>query len=83
MVQYDTIDRIIQLVQNYGENCLMAKKKTDLKDAFQIIHVNPAEYHLLGFSWDIVFYLDICLPMGASSSRRVFKRMSVALQWVM
>lgn len=82
MVQYDTIDRIIQLVQNYGENCLMAKK-TDLKDAFQIIHENPAEYHLLGFSWDIEFYLDICFTMGASSSRRAFKRMSVALQWVM
>lgn len=48
------------------------QKKTDLKDAFQIIHVNPAEYHLLGFSWDIVVYLDICLPMGARSSRRVF-----------
>lgn len=41
----------------------MAKKK-DIEDAFRIIHVNPAEYHLLGFSWDNVFYLDICLPMG-------------------
>lgn len=26
-VQYDTIDWIIQLVQNYKENCLMAKRR--------------------------------------------------------
>lgn len=42
--------------------------KTDIKDAFRIIPVNPADYHLLGFSWDNEFYFDKCLPMGASSS---------------
>lgn len=47
VVQYDSIDQIIQLVQNYGENCLMAIKPTE--DAFRIIHVNPIEYHLLVF----------------------------------
>lgn len=80
-VQYDTIDLIIQLVQKYGKNCLMAK--TDIEDAFRIIPVNPADYHLLGFSWDNEFYFDKCLPMGASSSCQVFERLSVALQWVM
>lgn len=80
-VQYDTIDLIIQLVQNYGENCLMAK--TDIEDAFRIIPVNPADYHLLGFSWENEFYFDRCLPMGASSSCQIFERVSVALQWVM
>lgn len=74
MVQHGTIDRIIQLVQNFGENCLTAKKN---------IHVSPIEYHLLVFCWDNVFYLDRCLPMWASSSRQVFERMSVVLQWVM
>lgn len=68
-------------MQNYGENCLMAK--TDIEDAFRIIPVNPAGYHLLGFSWHNIFYFDRCLPMGASSSCQIFVRVSVALQWVM
>lgn len=80
-VQYDTIDLVIQLVQTYGKNCLMAK--TDIEDAFRIIPVNPADYHLLGFSWDNEFYFDKCLPMGASSSCQVFEHLSVALQWIM
>lgn len=37
--------------------------KTDIQDAFRINLVNPRDYHLLGFSWDNDFYLDICLTM--------------------
>lgn len=56
VIQYDTINWIIQLVQSYGENCLMVK--TDIEDAFRIIPVNIADYHLLCLSWDYVFYFD-------------------------
>lgn len=57
--------------------------KTDIEDAFRIIPVNPADYHLLGFSSENEFYFDRCLPMGASSSGQIFQKVSVALQWVM
>lgn len=56
---------------------------TDIEDAFRIIAGNSADYHLLGFSRDNVFYFDRCLPIGASSSCQIFERVSVALQWLM
>lgn len=45
--------------------------ETNIEDAFQIIPVIHADYYLLGFSWDNVFF-DRCLPMGASSSCQNF-----------
>lgn len=80
MVQYDTVDWVINLVQQYGPYCLMAK--TDIEDAFRIIPIKPSDYHLLGFSWEEI-YFDKCLPMGASSSCQLFEKLSVALQWIM
>lgn len=70
-------------MQNYGENCLMAKNRH--RNAFRFIPVNPADYHLLGFSWENVnvYHFDRCLPNGASSSCQIFKIVNVALQCVM
>lgn len=47
VVQLDTIDWVISLVQHYGPYCLMAK--TDVDDAFRIIPIDPSDYHLIGF----------------------------------
>jgi hypothetical protein len=80
-VTYDSIDTIVSLVQKFGHNSLMAK--SDIKDAFRIIPVNPLDYHLLGFVWKSQFYFDRCLPMGASSSCHIFEQLSNALQWIM
>lgn len=76
-VQYDTLDSIVSLVQFFGEGTLMAK--SDIKDAFRIVPINPLEYHLLGFTSEKKFY---CLPMGASSSCKIFEELSQALVWV-
>lgn len=77
-VQYDTLDSIVSLVQFFGEGTLMAK--SDIKDAFRIVPINPLEYHLLGFTSEKKFY---CFPMGASSSCNIFEELSQALVWVM
>lgn len=77
MVQYDTIDWIINLVQQYGPYCLMAK--TDIEDAFRIFPINPSDYHLLGFSWEEKFYFDKCLTKVASYSCQLFEKLSVAM----
>lgn len=52
---------------------------------FRIIPVNPADNHLLGFSWETVnvYHFDRCLPMGVSSSCQIFEIVNVALQCVM
>ena len=69
-VQYDSIDTITQLVIQFGQGALMAK--TDIKDAFWIIPSHPDNHRLLCFSWDCFYYYDKCLPMGASSSCKIF-----------
>ena len=80
-VTYDSIDRVVYLVQQFGQGSLMAK--TDIEDAFRIIPIHPSDYHLLGFTWKGQFFYDKCLPMGASSSCQIFEAFSSALQWVM
>lgn len=57
--------------------------KTDIEDAFRVIPIHPADYYLLGFTWEGQYYYDKCLPMGASSSCQIFESFSSALQWVM
>lgn len=81
VVRYDNIDTVIQLVRHFGKNALMSK--CDVEDAFRIICLHPADYYLLGFTWNNLFYYDKCLPMGASSSCQIFEKFSSSLQWVM
>ncbi|XP_062572622.1 uncharacterized protein LOC134234551 [Saccostrea cucullata] len=80
-VSYDSIDNIISLVRQFGSAALMAK--CDIEDGFRNIPIHPEDYHLLGFKWENFFYYDKCLPMGASSSCKIFEMLSTALQWIM
>lgn len=53
-VQYDSIDQVVDLVQKFGREYLTAK--TDIKDAFRIIPIDPSDYYLLGFTWKYQYY---------------------------
>ena len=44
--------------------------------------MNPCDYDLLGFCWENSSYFDKCLPMGASSSCKIWESFSTALQWI-
>ena len=44
-VRYATVDDAIRLIKQAGPGCFLAK--TDIKNAFRIIPINPADYHLL------------------------------------
>ena len=78
-VSYASVDDAVQLVQQLGTGCFLAK--TDIKSAFRIIPVHPADYHLLGMTWEGKLYFDHCLPMGCSSACRTFESFSSALEW--
>lgn len=80
-VQYEVLDNCVELIQNIGRGCLVAK--ADLLDAFRIIPVAPSSYHYLGFKWKGNFYFDKCLPMGCSISCQTFESLSQALQWIL
>jgi len=79
-VSYENVDDAIQIIKSLGRNSYMAK--TDICSAFRIIPVHPSDYGLLGFRWDNKYYYDKCLPMGASSSCRIFETFSSALKWI-
>ena len=50
------------MVQDLGENCYLFK--LDLKNAFRLLPVNPADFSQLGFKFDDKFYVDKCMPMA-------------------
>ena len=80
-VTYATIQDAINDVRHHSPKAYMAK--TDIAEAFRLIPLNPSQYHLTGFTWDKHYYYDKCLPMGASSSCKIFERFSDALKYIL
>ena len=72
----DAIHRIIQL----GPNSLLAK--LDIKSAFRLLPVHPADRHLLGMEWRNSIYLDTCLPFGLRSAPKLFNILADLLEWI-
>ena len=56
--------------------------KTDVKSAFRISPIYPADYPLLAIRWNNMYYFDRALAMGLSSSCAIFESFSTALEWV-
>ena len=56
--------------------------KTDVKSAFRIIPIHPADYSLLGLKWENLYYFDRTLLMGLSSSCAIFEAVLTALEWI-
>ena len=79
-VHYATGDDAISLIKKCGRGSALAK--TDIKSAYRIIPGHPSDYQLLGFQWKGKWYVDCCLPMGCSSSCRIFEEFSSSLEWI-
>ena len=56
--------------------------KTDVKSAFRIVPIHPADYSLLDMKWENLCYFDRTLPFGLSSSCSIFEAVSSALEWI-
>ena len=64
------IDYAIEQVLMLGPGTLMAK--IDVKSAFRLLPVHPADRHLLQMKWDNLIFIDTCLPFGLRSAPRLF-----------
>ena len=53
-VKYASVGDAIKLLKCLGHGCFMAK--TDVKSAFRIIPIHPADLSLLGMKWDNMYY---------------------------
>ena len=69
-VKYITIDYAIEQVLMLGPGTLMAK--IDVKSAFRLLPVHPADRHLLQMKWDNLIFTDACLPFGLLSAPRLY-----------
>ena len=61
-IQYSTVDEAISLVTSFGAMAVMAK--VDLRTAFRMVPVSPADWDFLGMQWQGKYYVDTCLPFG-------------------
>ena len=59
---YVTVDDAITNILESGQGTLLAK--VDIKHAFRLLPVHPADRHLLTMEWNQSIYIDTCLPLG-------------------
>ena len=80
-VHCTTIDEAIALISLLGRGCFMCK--TDIEKAFRIMPTAPQDIHyLLGFNFNVFYYVDTSLPMGLKSSCNCFVTSSSAIDLV-
>jgi hypothetical protein len=78
-VKYTSFDQAVGLVQGQGKGALLAK--CDIKSAFRLLPIYPGDFDLLGFKFQGKYFIDKCLPMGASISCALFESFSSYLEY--
>ena len=69
-LSYVTIDNAILSILQSRRGTMLAK--IDIKSAFQLLPVHPADRHLLGVKWKGSIYIDHCIPFGLRSVPKLF-----------
>ena len=80
-VHYARVDDAARLVLAAGRNARLAK--LDLKSAYRMVPVHPADRPLLAVRWREEVWLDAALPFGLRSAPKIFSAVADALQWIM
>ena len=80
-LQYTSVDDAVQRLLKLGPGALMAK--VDLKSAFRMVLVHPADWELLRMYRRGMFYVDTCLPFGLHSAPFLFNEVATALEWIL
>ena len=79
-MSYITIDDAIERIVALGPGTLLAK--IDVKSAFRLIPVHPADRHLLAMEWKGGIFIDTCLPFGLRSAPKLFNLVADLLAWI-
>ena len=80
-MSYISVDDAIQQIVTLGQGTLLAK--IDIKSAFRLIPVHPADRHLLAMEWQGTVYIDTCLPFGLRSAPKLFNVLADLLEWIL
>ena len=68
--RYITVDKAVEQIRSLGKGTLLAK--IDIKSAFRLLPVHPADRHLLAMKWHDHLYVDTCLPFDLHSAPKLF-----------
>jgi len=79
-LKYVTVDEAIREITRLGQGALLAK--IDIKSAFRLLPVNPADRHILGVKWNDGIYIDTCLPFVLRSAPKLFNILADLLPWI-
>ena len=77
---YKSFEVAVELVARAGQGSYMAKE--DFKSAFHNVPMCFADRHLLGIKVRGQFFIDNCLPFGASISCAIFKDIATLIHWI-
>lgn len=80
-VTLSRFDAFADLVRHAGKGCHMSK--LDIGSAYRNIPVQPADWPLLGFEWNHLFYWDTVLPFGLGSSSLLFETPALAARHIL
>ena len=80
-LSYITVDQAIGHIQKMGRGTLLAK--IDIKHAFRLLPVHPADRHLLAMQWKNQIFIDTCLPFGLRSAPKLFNTLADLLSWIL
>jgi len=77
-LKYITVDSAIDHIKRLGRGTLLAK--IDIKSAFHLLPVHPADCHLLSMSWNKQIPIDTYLPFRLRSTPNVLADL---LSWIL
>ena len=80
-LRYASVDDAVVIIRSLGRDTLLIK--LDIKDAYRIVPVHPADYPLLGISWRDQVYIDRALPFGLRSAPKLFNAVADFIAWVL
>ena len=69
------------IIQQLGRDTQLVK--LDLKDAYRIVPVHPADFPLPGIRWRERVYIDRALPFGLRSAPKLFNAVADTIACVL
>ena len=80
-LSYIGIQDVARVILGLGKGSLLSK--IDVKSAYRIVPVHPADRPLLGMMFDGMEYADATLPFGLRSAPKIFNALADALLWIL
>ena len=80
-MSYISVDDAIRQIITLGQGTLLTK--IDIKSAYRLVPVHPADRHLLAMEWQGAIYIDTCLPFGLRSAPKLFNVLADLLEWIL